>query len=108
MKVDNFVNMNVHAGIVMHPRDAWRQLAKLCVKDAGQMLFYSNNIFPTYFFHLLIFKNIFLTFLSEMPSVSNNLDPDQAQNFDGPDLGPNCLKICYKQTTLESKELHVG
>ena len=23
--------------------------------------------------------------------VSNNLDPDQAQHFVGPDLGPNCL-----------------
>ena len=25
-------------------------------------------------------------------SVSNNLDPDQAQRFVGPDLGPNCLQ----------------
>ena len=24
--------------------------------------------------------------------ASNNLDPDQARRFDGPDLGPNCLK----------------
>ena len=24
--------------------------------------------------------------------VSNSLDPDQAQNFVGPDLGPNCLQ----------------
>ena len=24
--------------------------------------------------------------------VSNNLDPDQARHFVGPDLGPNCLK----------------
>ena len=24
--------------------------------------------------------------------VSNNLDPDQAQHFVGPDLGPNCLQ----------------
>ena len=25
-------------------------------------------------------------------SVSNNLDPDQAQHFVRPDLGPNCLQ----------------
>ena len=25
--------------------------------------------------------------------VSNNLYPDQAQHFVGPDLGPNCLKM---------------
>ena len=24
--------------------------------------------------------------------VSNGLDPDQAQHFVGPDLGPNCLQ----------------
>ena len=24
--------------------------------------------------------------------VSNSLDPDQAQNFVGPDVGPNCLQ----------------
>ena len=24
--------------------------------------------------------------------MSNSLDPDQAQNFVGPDLGPNCLQ----------------
>ena len=24
--------------------------------------------------------------------VSNSLDPDQAQHFVGPDLGPNCLQ----------------
>ena len=30
--------------------------------------------------------------LSGIPSVSNSLDPDQAQHFVGPDLGPNCLQ----------------
>ena len=24
--------------------------------------------------------------------MSNNLDPDQARHFVGPDLGPNCLQ----------------
>ena len=30
--------------------------------------------------------------LSQIPSVSNCLDPDQARHFVGPDLGPNCLQ----------------
>ena len=30
--------------------------------------------------------------LSGIPSVSNSLDPDQAQQCTGPDLGPNCLQ----------------
>ena len=25
--------------------------------------------------------------------LSNNLDPDQARQFVGPDLGPNCLQM---------------
>ena len=29
--------------------------------------------------------------------MSNNLDPDQARRFAGPDLGPNCKG--YQQTT---------
>ena len=43
------------------------------------------------FSHQLIFfkstfsKNSFIT-------VSNSLDPNQAQHFVGPDLGPNCLQ----------------
>ena len=32
-------------------------------------------------------------FFQEYPqSVSNSLEPDQAQHFVGPDLGPNCLQ----------------
>ena len=56
--------------------------------------------------------------------VSNSLDPDQAQHFVEPDLGPNCLQglsadtkmsgwlwvqtVCkgYQQTTKEDKELN--
>ena len=39
--------------------------------------------------------------------MSNSLDPDQAQRFVGPDLGPNCCKG-YQQTTLVGKELVTG
>ena len=35
---------------------------------------------------------ICLTFVRHVQPVSNNLDPDQAQHFILPDLGPNCLK----------------
>ena len=31
-------------------------------------------------------------FFFQTKYVSHSLDPDQAQHFDGPDLGPNCLK----------------
>ena len=36
--------------------------------------------------------------------VSNSLDPDQAQHFVGPDLGPNRLQR-LSDMTLEIKEL---
>ena len=31
-------------------------------------------------------------FFQKILSVSKSLDPDQAQNFAGPDLGPKCLR----------------
>ena len=30
--------------------------------------------------------------------MSNKLDPDEDPHSVGPDLGPNCLLKCYKQT----------
>ena len=38
--------------------------------------------------------------------MSNSLDPDHAQHFVGPDLGPNCLQS-YQQMTLGGKELQI-
>ena len=35
---------------------------------------------------------ICLTFVQHVQPVSNNLNPDQAQHFILPDLGPICLK----------------
>ena len=44
------------------------------------------------------FQNqLFRKILSEIPSVSNSLDPDQARHFVGPDLGPNCFKGYQQQ-----------
>ena len=46
-----------------------------------------------FFFFFFFFK---LTFTKKSfrntIRVSNNLDPDQARHFTGPDLGPNCLQ----------------
>ena len=36
--------------------------------------------------------------------MSNRLDPDQAQHFVGPDLGPNCLQ----RLSPDDKSLQVG
>ena len=33
-----------------------------------------------------------------------SLDPDQAQHFVGPDLGPNCLQWLSAETTLVNKD----
>ena len=40
-------------------------------------------------------------------SVSNSLDPDQARQNVGPDLGPNCLQWLSVDTTLVGKELNI-
>ena len=42
-----------------------------------------------FFFQNQLFQKI--SFINTI-SVSNSLDPDQARNFVGPDLGPNCLQ----------------
>ena len=36
--------------------------------------------------------------------MSNNLDPDQAQHFVGPDLGPNCLQWLSADDTCRQKD----
>ena len=40
--------------------------------------------------------------------MSNNLDPDQARHFVGPDLGPNCLQKINRQqkSPLVGKEIN--
>ena len=51
------------------------------------------EIFQAFLSSAIFFKNqLFRKILSEIPSVSQSLDPDQAQHFVGPDLGPNCLQ----------------
>ena len=52
-----------------------------------QMFYFGRQVF--FFFWNQIFQKI----LSGIPSrVSDSLDPDQAQHYVGPDLGPKCLQ----------------
>ena len=39
--------------------------------------------------------------------VSNSLDPDQAQQFIGPDLGPNCLQRLSADTSMQKVKVGV-
>ena len=52
-------------------------------------------IYPAVILSLLTFCMLgsFACFLSGKPLVSNRLDPDQAQQFVGPDLGRNYLEL---------------
>ena len=52
----------------------------VCMLSNRRLLFFKINIFKKKK------KN-----LSRISLVSNNLDPDQARQIVGPDLGPNCL-----------------
>ena len=45
-----------------------------------------------FFSCVLSSADFFQHWLLKKISVSNSLDPDQARNYVGPDLGPNCLQ----------------
>ena len=38
--------------------------------------------------------------------VVNSLDPDQAQHFVGPDLGPSCLQRLSADDTGRQRKMH--
>ena len=48
-------------------------------------------------------NQLFQNILSCIPSVSNSLDTDQAQNFVGPDLHPNCLQRLPEEVDFRKK-----
>ena len=48
-------------------------------------------IIPSHFIIVPYFTLWMLDFFNTI-QLSNSLDPDQAQHFDWPDLGPNCLR----------------
>ena len=55
----------------------------LCLLGNFECILFSADLFQ---------NQLFRKILSGIPPVSNSLDPDQAQHFVGPDLGPNCLQ----------------
>ena len=65
------------------------QVQKLLKETA----FFPNIAFiiPSHFINVPYFTLWMLDFFNTI-LVSNSLDPDQAQHFVGPDLGPNCLQ----------------
>ena len=57
-----------------------------------------NSLLAVFFHAFLCSADIFQNSLFQITlSVSNSLDPDQAQCSSGPDLGPNCKD--HQQTT---------
>ena len=55
----------------------------------GVIVFFFVFVFSFFSFLINFFKQIFQKYHIR---VSTSLDTDQAQNFVGPDLGPNCLQ----------------
>ena len=49
-------------------------------------------IIPSHFI-IVPYLTLILTDFFNTIRVSNSLDPDQAQNFIVPDLGPNCMQL---------------
>ena len=47
--------------------------------------------------------NVSKKFFQNTIRVSNNLDPDQARHFVGPDLGPNCLQRLSSDDTSRQR-----
>ena len=68
-----------------------------------------NSLHAVFFFHAFLWSaDIFQNSLFQIIlSLSNSLDPDQAQCFSGPDLGPNCKD--HQQTTkFAARILKIG
>ena len=66
---------------------------------------FSCILLSTDFFQNPLFQNI----LSGIPSVSNSLDPDQAQYYVEPDLGSNCLqRLSADNTNTLKQRVKVG
>ena len=63
-----------------------RYLFSLKTKLVLNYLFLKKNVLKHFFF---FFKKVSFRITIR---VSNCLDPDQAQQYVGPDLGPNCLQ----------------
>ena len=73
------------------------------------ILIQMNSLHAVFFFHaFLCSADIFQNSLFQIIiSVSNSLDPDQAQCYSGPDLGPNC-KDHQQMTKFTAGSLSLG
>ena len=73
------------------------------------ILIQMNSLHAVFFFHAFLFSaDIFQNSLFQIIiSVSNSLDPDQAQCSSGPDLGPNC-KDHQQMTKFAAGSLSLG
>ena len=68
-----------------------------------------NSLHAVFFFHAFLWSaDIFQNSLFQIIlSVSNSLDPDQAQCSSGPDLGPNC-KDHQQRTKFAAGRVSLG
>ena len=87
---------------------------KLILKSISIMI-YISNIRPENTLHmiwsfcrLLCHKDIFLKKSSGIPSMSNSLDPDQARQFVGPDLGQTVYKGTQQTTKITTSRERVN
>ena len=72
------------------------------------ILIQMNSLHAVFFFHAFLCSDIFQNSLFQIIiSVSNSLDPDQAQCSSGPDLGPNC-KDHQQMTKFAAGSLSLG
>ena len=72
------------------------------------ILIQMNSLHAVVFFHAFLCSDIFQNSLFQIIiSVSNSLDPDQAQCSSGPDLGPNC-KDHQQMTKFAAGSLSLG
>ena len=72
------------------------------------ILIQMNSLHAVFFYAFLCSADIFQNSLFQIIiSVSNSLDPDQAQCSSGPDLGPNC-KDHQQMTKFAAGSLSLG
>ena len=72
------------------------------------ILIQMNSLHAVFFHAFLCSADIFQNSLFQIIiSVSNSLDPDQAQCSSGPDLGPNC-KDHQQMTKFAARILTIG
>ena len=96
MKSDKFAD-KFYTTVAMSAKD--NQGITLCTLENFCLHFSCLLIFSNQLFH----KKFFLEYFWNIIRLSNSLDPDQAQQFVGPDLGLNCLQKLLSDDTSRRK-----